>query len=292
GVGGAVGFAAAPGGEEEKQRSEEARQIGPPHDDQRGAGVGGAGAAGAAGADPAGAGAAAGGGAASRTTELPRSPPRIASVNDVIVKTIAMPVVILPSKVGVPIDPNTAWLPAPPNAEPMSAPFPDCSRTMPMMAKHARTCRMVRAMYIRSLLRRGADARRLANDPDEPLRVEAGAADEGSVHLGLRQQRVGVLGLDAAAIQDTDGLRDFLRRELGQEPAKVRLHLGGLRGCRVDARADRPHRLVGKDGLGDLVGPEPGQAGAQLSLDGRERQPLASLVRGLADAEHGCHPVG
>src|SRR5256885_10707397 len=98
--------------------------------------------------------------------------------------------------------------------------------TIPMMAKHARTCRMVRAMYIRSLLRRGADARRLANDPDEPLRVEAGAADEGSVPLGLRQQRVGVLGLDAAAIQDTDGLRDFLRRELGQEPPEERLHLG------------------------------------------------------------------
>src|SRR5437870_989462 len=83
----------------------------------------------------------AGAGAGSRTTELARSPPRIASVNDVIVKTTAMPVVILPSSVGVPIDPNTAWLPAPPNAEPMSAPLPDCSRTIPMMAKHARTCR-------------------------------------------------------------------------------------------------------------------------------------------------------
>src|SRR5437879_9805334 len=154
---GAIGLAAAPGGDEQEERSEEARQVGPPHHDQRGwPGVGDAGAAGAvgadsAGADLAGAGAAAGAGAGSRTTELARSPPRIASVNDVIVKTTAMPVVILPSSVGVPIDPNTAWLPAPPNAEPMSAPLPDCSRTIPMMAKHARTCRMVRAMYIRSL---------------------------------------------------------------------------------------------------------------------------------------------
>src|SRR5439155_1284240 len=102
---GAVGLAAAPGGDEQEERSEEAWQVGPPHHDQRGwPGVGDAGAAGAvgadsAGADPAGAGATAGAGAGSRTTELARSPPRIASVNDVIVKTTAMPVVILPSSV-------------------------------------------------------------------------------------------------------------------------------------------------------------------------------------------------
>jgi len=75
------------------------------HGGQRGcAGVGDVGSAGAAGA----AGALAGGGAASRTTELPRSPPKMASVNDVSVKTMAIPVVILPSKVGVPIEPKTA----------------------------------------------------------------------------------------------------------------------------------------------------------------------------------------
>src|SRR5438067_9823368 len=72
---------------------------------QRGCvGVGDVGSAGAAGA----AGALTGGGAASRTTELPRSPPKMASVNDVSVKTMAIPVVILPSKVGVPIEPKTA----------------------------------------------------------------------------------------------------------------------------------------------------------------------------------------
>src|SRR5205823_2401403 len=69
-------------------------------------------------------------GGASRTTDDVRSPPRIASENEVSVKMIAMTPVILPSTVGVPMEPNTAWLPAPPKAEPMSAPLPACSSTM------------------------------------------------------------------------------------------------------------------------------------------------------------------
>ena len=54
--------------------------------------------------------------------------------------TIATTVVILPRIVGVPMEPNTAWLPPPPNAEPMSAPFPAWSSTIPMMARHTRVC--------------------------------------------------------------------------------------------------------------------------------------------------------
>ncbi len=58
----------------------------------------GAGLAGAEGAEVVG----------SRTIELERSPPSIARLNEVIVKTMATPVVTLPSSVGVPIEPNTA----------------------------------------------------------------------------------------------------------------------------------------------------------------------------------------
>ena len=54
-------------------------------------------------------------------------------------KTTATTPVILPSSVGVPIDPNTAWVPPPPNAEPMSAPLPAWSSTIPMMANPSRT---------------------------------------------------------------------------------------------------------------------------------------------------------
>ena len=65
---------------------------------------------------------------------------------------MAMAPVILPSTVGVPIEPKTAWLPAPPKAEPMSAPLPACSRTMAMMAKHISTWTIVSAMTIYSPL--------------------------------------------------------------------------------------------------------------------------------------------
>src|SRR6185295_16346836 len=98
---------------------------------------------------------------------------------------------------------------------------------------------MVRAMYI-SLLGRGADARRLAHDPDEALRVEARTADQGAVDLRLGQQHLGVLGLDAAAVEDANGLRDLLRRELGEQAAQISLDLGRLGRGSVDAGADRP----------------------------------------------------
>src|SRR5438094_4460681 len=110
-----------------------------------GGGAVGAGVPGAAGAGVAGAVV----GAGSRTTEPVRSPPSRARLNDVMVKRIAITAVILPTTVGVPIEPNTAWLPAPPNAEPMSAPLPDCKNsTMAMMAKHMSPWRTVSAMTI------------------------------------------------------------------------------------------------------------------------------------------------
>src|SRR5215470_7160473 len=145
---------------------------------------------------------------------------------------------------------------------------------------------MIRTMCTSSLLGGGGQARRFAYDADEPLHVEAGAADERAVHLGLGHERLGVLGLHAAPVQDTDRLGDLLRCELGEEPAQIPLHLGGLTGRRVDPRADRPHRLVGEHGLGDLVGRQSGEARAELALDGREGQPLPALVGGLADAEY------
>src|SRR5580765_8457319 len=162
GLHGVVRLASAAGQRDQQEQAGKTKDVAATHRRQRGWagagdwGVGVVGTVGSDGADGTGtagfAGALAGGGTASRTTELPRSPPSIASVNDVSVKTMAMPVVILPSKVGVPIEPKTAWLPAPPNAEPMSAPLPDCSRTMPMIPKHASTWMMVRTMCTRSLL--------------------------------------------------------------------------------------------------------------------------------------------
>ena len=64
----------------------------------------------------------------------------MARANEVMAKRVATAPVIFPRMVGVPIEPNTAWVPAPPKAEPMSAPFPACRSTMPMMTKHTAMC--------------------------------------------------------------------------------------------------------------------------------------------------------
>jgi len=57
--------------------------------------------------------------------EAERRDAMIESPKEVMTKASAMPVVIFPKSVGVPMEPKTAWLPAPPNAEPISAPLPD-----------------------------------------------------------------------------------------------------------------------------------------------------------------------
>ena len=65
------------------------------------------------------------------------------------------------------------------------------------------------------------------------------------------------------------------------------MHLGGLARRGVDAGADRPDGLVGEHALADQRDVEAGQAGAQLSFDRREGQPLPPLLGGLADAQDG-----
>src|SRR3990167_6046806 len=103
---------------------------------------------------------------------------------------------------------------------------------------------MTSAMYIPSLPGGRADARRLLHNSNKSWRVQAGAPDERAVDLGLRDEPVHVLGLDAAAVEDPDRLRDLLRGELREQAAQVPVDLAGLARRRVDSGADRPHRLV------------------------------------------------
>src|ERR671930_1442904 len=144
---------------------------------------------------------------------------------------------------------------------------------------------MISARYIPSLLRRGPGARRLPHDSNKSGRAQAGATDQRAVDLGLGDERVDVLGLDAAAVEDPDRLGDLLRGELREQAAQVPVDLAGLGRGRVDARPDGPDGLVGEDDLPDLRGRQAREAGAQLTLNRREREPLAPLFRRLADAE-------
>src|SRR2546426_9508972 len=84
-----------------------------------------------------------------------------------------------------------------------------------------------------SLLRRRAGARRFSHDSNKSRRVQARAADQRAVDLGLGHELVDVLGLDAAAVEDPDALGDLLRPELRERSEERRVgksvDLGGRR---------------------------------------------------------------
>ena len=67
-----------------------------------------------------------------------RSLARMANDRDVNINTKAVMTVNLLRKFAGPRLPNTVWL-EPPNAAPISAPLPDCSKIAPIMSKHTMT---------------------------------------------------------------------------------------------------------------------------------------------------------
>src|SRR3954453_9631666 len=90
------------------------------------------------------------------------------------------------------------------------------------------------------------------DDRCEVRGVKAGAADEGAVDVGQREQLGGVGGLDRAAVEDPDLVARGAAgaEDVADEGARVL----GLLGGRGAAGADRPDRLVGDDDVLDLPG--------------------------------------
>src|SRR5437870_2104937 len=157
--------------------------------------------------------------------------------------TIAAPVVSLVRKFPAPRPPNIVAPPPPPNTAPTCAPLPRCNSTTAIRKMHTRTWRAVTTMLMRFLFLLEMD------DPGECRGVEARAAHECAVDVGLRHQVVDVLGLDRAAVLDPDrvaGGAEPRTEPLAHEPVHL---LRGL-GRGGAAGADRPNRLVGDHQLG------------------------------------------
>ena len=76
-----------------------------------------------------------------------RSFAMMANDNEVNMKTNAVMTVNLLRKFAGPRLPNTVWL-DPPNAAPISAPLPDCSKMAPIMSRQTMTWMMTSSMYI------------------------------------------------------------------------------------------------------------------------------------------------
>ena len=74
---------------------------------------------------------------------------RMARDKEVNINTNAVMTVNLLRKFAGPRLPKTVWL-EPPNAAPISAPFPDCSRIAPIMSRQTMTWIMTSNVYILS----------------------------------------------------------------------------------------------------------------------------------------------
>eukprot|EP00754_Rhynchopus_humris_P039662 Rhum_TRINITY_DN22785_c0_g1::Rhum_TRINITY_DN22785_c0_g1_i1::g.176040::m.176040 len=117
------------------------------------------------------------------------------------------------------------------------------------------------------------------------LGLRGGTADEEAVDGRLRPQRLRVLRVDGAAVDDAHLLRHRVSGEGRQVRARVLAHLLRLLRRRHLAGADRPDRLVRDDDLVEGRRGKTPEAGGELG--GADLLGAAGLTlgQGLADAE-------
>ncbi len=127
--------------------------------------------------------------------------------------------------------------------------------------------------------RPGSSATARLVDGPKPGRIQGRPAHEDTGDAGHGHDLGGVIGLDRAAVKDGDAARTQCR-ELAPDRGMALGDVG--RGGRA-ARADRPDRLVGDDGIvgrGTL-----GPAAGELVLEHLYRLARLPLRLGLADAQ-------
>ena len=139
---------------------------------------------------------------------------------------------------------------------------------------------------------RGRLQRRLAggglDDLGEAAGIEAGAADQGAVDVGLVEEFFGVVRLDAAAVLDADFGRGGGIEYFGQSLADKSMGFLGLFGRGGAAGADGPDGFVSNDRVEHLFGFESGQAAAELLGQNLVMAVRIPLLEGFADAKNGA----
>ncbi len=134
-------------------------------------------------------------------------------------------VVDLDRNVAAPRGPNAVWLPDPPKAPARSAASPLCSRITAISTRQTTTCNVTRNAKIFQPIHKikprrprneiahftslGISSDSATSDRTleihngrKLLRVQACAADQRPINLGLRHQPFDVVGFDAAAVKD------------------------------------------------------------------------------------------
>src|SRR3954451_12965064 len=95
------------------------------------------------------------------------------------------------------------------------------------------------------------------DDVEKRPDIQAGAAHEGSVYVGLAHKILGVFGFYAAPVDHVTGVGGLGAKPLSEATANVGMRLAGLGGGGGAAGADGPHRLVGDHELRELLTGEP-----------------------------------
>src|SRR5690606_25484753 len=154
-----------------------------------------------------------------------------------------------------------------------------CARPGPVTPGRGRACGRLETDLVRLV----------TDDRGELLGVEARAADERAVDVGLRHDRGDVAGLHRAPVEHAHAVGDARVVEpaelLADRPADLLRVVG--RGDLTGA--DRPDGLVGDDAARSSLGVDPGER----ALDLRERVgdllPRLAHVQALADADDRRH---
>src|SRR5512133_3206690 len=167
-----------------------------------------------------------------------------------------------------------------PLSAPRPPPLPCWSRTTRIRNTHTSTWMTLTNVWSIGVFRRrgagllplfGPRGQSLSgfDDLPEPARIHGCAADERAVDVGLIEEALGVVGLDAAAVEDARLLRELFRG-LGEDAADHGVDGLRVRGRGHEAGADGPDGLVGDDAEARLPG-ELVDDGAHLALDDLER---------------------
>ena len=117
--------------------------------------------------------------------------------------------------------------------------FSDCRRADDKESARHSVRRSVRLLF----LSRGL------HDLGKAARIEAGAADEGAVDVGLAHEFAGILRFHAAAVLNPNSLGRGLIGHFAQDVANERVRFLCLLGCCVAPGTDRPDRFVRDHGF-------------------------------------------
>src|SRR5664279_4243676 len=192
-------------------------------------------------------------------------------------------------KLALPVAPNRLPDAPLPNDAPMSAPLPCWISTSPIMTSAVKICsartrfiRMFILLRLRNVRPSARGSRGRSADGDKVLGVQRRATDQAAIDVGLGKQRRGVVGLDAAAVEDGN-----VRRTVpGEHRPQADVHALRFGWSRRLAGADGPHGFVGNDAANDRL-TQRADDGCQLALDHGLGVTRLALDKRFADADDG-----